>query len=83
MSSEKNYPIVTRNMKRGKKVGISSVYVCGNLHRSFEVIYSVPGDWTKTALKWCDNIPEALVETLLNEYEIVQCDFFDYSWLRA
>ena len=38
MSSEKNYPIVTQNMKRGMKVGISSVYVCGNLHRSFEVI---------------------------------------------
>ena len=78
-----NYPIVKRNMKRGMKVGISSVYVCGNLHRSFEVIYSVPGDWTKTALKWCGSVAAALVEVVLNEYEIVQCDFFDWSWLRA
>ena len=80
---EKNYPLVKQNMYRGTKVGISSVYVCGNLHLAFQVIYAVPGDWVKTPLKWCDDVPEALVEALLNEYEIVQCDFFDWSWLRA
>ena len=66
MTMEKNYPIVKKNMNRGTKVGISSVYVCGNLHRAFQVIYSVPGDWVKTPLKWCDDVPEALVEALLN-----------------
>ena len=77
-----NYPIVKRNMKRGMKVGISSVYVCGNLHRAFEVIYSVPGGWAETALKWCGSVAEAFVEVLLNEYELVEGDFFDYSWIR-
>ena len=80
---EKNYPIVKRNMKRGMKVGISSVYVCGNLHRTFQVVYAFPGDWVKTPLKWCGSVAEAFVEVLLNEYELVEGDFFDYSWIRA
>ena len=77
------YPIVKRNMERGMKVAISSVYVCGNLHRSFEVIYSVPGDWAETALKWCDNVAAALVEVLVNEYVLVESDFLGYAWIRA
>ena len=72
----KNYPIEKWNTKRGMKVGISSVYVCGNLHRTFAVIYSVPGDWTETALKWCESVAEAFVEILINGYELAQCDFF-------
>ena len=79
---EKNYPLVKQNMCRGTKVGISAVNVCGNLHRTFQVIYTVPGDWVNTPLKWCEDVQEAMAEVLLNEYEIVRCDFFDWPWLR-
>ena len=80
---EMKYPIMKRNTTRGLKVGISSVYVCGNLHRSFEVIYAVPGSWSETTLEWCESVPQALVQILVNEYDLVQCDYFDWSWMRA